>query len=329
MTARDLAAELEVSERTIYRDIEALSIAGIPIYAQSGMNGGIALDEGYRVSLTGLSRAEVLALFVASEAGPLRDLGLDKAEASTLLKLSAALPDVHRPEVARLRQRFFIDPANWFQVVEPLPYFAELQQAVWEDRYIEMTYQPVMGEAYRRTIAAYGLVAKANIWYLIGRKPDGEWRSYRAGRLSAVRVLEDHFSRDTSFDLEHYWQESSRYFEAHSRDQLPRCVAQLRVHSTAFWYFPGYLEGRYTVIAPADAAGWMQIEAQFEDHGEALMRVMGWGSRIEVVGPPELRHLVIETAQTIVRSYTEGFGNTIPTPLRFRSASVDGDEGLQ
>src|SRR5262245_53049166 len=118
MTAQTLANQLEVSERTIYRDVDALGAAGIPIYVQPGVNGGVFLDENYRISLTGLTRAEVQALFVSSNARPLAALGLDSAVEATLLKLFAALPSAHQMEVERLRSRFYIDPANWFQVVE-------------------------------------------------------------------------------------------------------------------------------------------------------------------------------------------------------------------
>src|SRR5689334_12127743 len=132
MTAQQLADQLEVSERTIYRDIEALCTAGIPLYTQSGTSGGVFLEESYRVSLTGLSRAQVQSLFISGEARPLGDLGLGKALDDTLLKLFAALPSIHRDEVKRLRQRFYIDPANWFQIVEATSFFPALQQAVWE-----------------------------------------------------------------------------------------------------------------------------------------------------------------------------------------------------
>ncbi|MBZ0287993.1 MAG: HTH domain-containing protein, partial [Anaerolineae bacterium] len=146
MTAQTLAQQLEVSERTIYRDVDALGAAGVPIYVQPGVNGGIFLDEHYRISLTGLTRAEVQSLFVSSSTPPLADLGLDNAVQATLLKLFAALPLPHQAEVERLRSRFHIDPANWFQVIEPSDTFPLLQQAVWEDRAVSIRYQVVEGE---------------------------------------------------------------------------------------------------------------------------------------------------------------------------------------
>src|SRR5690554_4763928 len=146
MTARRLAEHLEVSERTIYRDIDALSAAGVPVYVQPGVNGGIFLDEHYRISLTGLTQSEVRALFVGNHARPLADLGLSQAVEDTLLKLFAALPTAHQAEVERLRSRFYIDPANWFQTAESSALLPVLQQAVWEDRALNICYQVVEGQ---------------------------------------------------------------------------------------------------------------------------------------------------------------------------------------
>src|SRR5262245_7315559 len=178
MTAQTLANQLEVSERTIYRDVDALGAAGIPIYVQPGVNGGIFLDENYRVSLTGLTRAEVQALFVSSNARPLADLGLNGAVEAKLLKLFAALPSTHQAEVERLRGRIYIDPANWFQNAEPSDLLPILQQAVWEDRALSIQYQVVEGDWFEGVVNAYGLVAKANIWYLVAEKSPGEFRNY-------------------------------------------------------------------------------------------------------------------------------------------------------
>lgn len=306
MTAQQLAGELEVSERTIYRDIDALSMAGVPIYTQTGTSGGIFLDENYRISLTGLSRAEVRALFVPGKVGPLADLGLDRAMEDTLLKLFAALPTAQRDEVARLRQRFHIDPTNWFQLVETSDVFPALQQAVWEDRRVKVTYQPVEGRVSTQTIDAYALVAKANIWYLVGRKPGGEMRNYRISRFQEVALTDEHFIRDPDFDLATYWRESCEAFERKSREAFPPYVAILRVHYDVFWVFPGYMEGRYEQIADADADGWLTLRVVYDSLGEARMRVLGLGAKAEVVEPDELRKAVIDTARAVVAAHAGG-----------------------
>ncbi|MCI0714182.1 MAG: HTH domain-containing protein, partial [Chloroflexi bacterium] len=152
MTAKDLAAELEVSRRTILRDIEALSLAGVPIYAEGGHGGGIALDEAYRTNLTGLHEAEALTLFISSNATRLQDIGLDKAAEASVLKLLASLPVQHQSSVEHMRQRFLIDPDWWWQDAQPLPFWDELQRAVYEDRYIEALYENHRNEISKRLL---------------------------------------------------------------------------------------------------------------------------------------------------------------------------------
>lgn len=302
-TALELSEQLEVSLRTIYRDLDALSAAGIPIYTQSGPNGGVFLDEHYRVSLNGLSREDVQALFIASEAGPLKDIGLGKSD--TLLKLFAALPTAHRNEVERLRQRLYIDPANWFQMPEPLPFLPLLQRAVWEDRLVQICYQPVEGHRIERTVEAYGLVAKANIWYLIGKKVEtGEFRNFRIKRLSHVEVCEARFERDAAFDLGKYWTDSCAAYEHDSQIRFPRYVTVLRVHPDGFWVFPGFLEGRYEQLAESDDDGWRTLRVTFDSLGEARMRVMGLGTLVEVCEPEELHTDIMRTARAIVEKYS-------------------------
>jgi predicted DNA-binding transcriptional regulator YafY len=303
MTAHQLAEHLEVSERTIYRDIDALSTAGVPLYVQPGVNGGVFLDEHYRISLTGLTRAEVQALFVTSNARPLADLGLASAVEATLLKLFAALPTTQQVEVERLRSRFHIDPANWFQVVEPSALLPTLQQAVWEDRAVTIKYQIVEGEWFDGAVNAYGLVAKANIWYLVGEKRPGEFRNYRLGRIKQAALTDTHFTRQPDFDLAAYWEASCRQFEQYAADHFPPYQATLHVHPKAFWYFPGYLEGRYRQLGDPDADGWVTLCVTFESLDDARMRILGLGPDVRVIEPDALRSAVLETARAIVTAY--------------------------
>lgn len=303
LTAQKLAEHLEVSERTIYRDVDALSAAGVPVYVQPGVNGGIFLDENYRISLTGLSAAEVQALFVSSGTRPLADLGLGSAVEATLLKLFAALPSAQQAEVERLRGRFYIDPANWFQIVEPSALLPILQQAVWEDRVLTLKYQVVEGEFFEGEINAYALVAKANIWYLVVQKESGEFRNYRIGRIKSAALTDQHFTRQPDFDLAAYWEDSCRRFQALSLQHSPPYPATLRVHAGAFWYFPGYLEGRYTQIGEPDADGWVILRVTFDSAHDARMRLLGLGTGIAIIEPGELRAAVIETARAVVAAY--------------------------
>lgn len=298
LTAETLAERLEVSERTIYRDLDALSAAGIPVYTQPGVNGGVFLDENYRISLTGFTRADLQALFVATDSRPLADLGLGKEE--SLLKLFAALPAIQRREVERLRQRILIDPNNWFQIVEASSILPILQQAVWEDRQVAVSYQPVIGEVSERRLDAYALVAKANIWYLVGRKPDGEMRNYRVSRLQRVSQPGTSFERDPDFDLPSYWKDTCAQFERVSMENSPPFTALLRVHPRAFWYFPGYLEGRYERLG-TDDDGWIRLRVVFESIEHARTQVLGFGTQAVALEPQALYDTVLETAAAILQ----------------------------
>lgn len=304
MTAQELATRLEVSERTIYRDINALSAAGVPIYTQPGTHGGVFLDENYRISLTGLSPAQIHALFMSRAAGPLSDLGLANAIEETLLKLFAALPSRQRNDVEQLRQRFYVDPTNWFQNNERPPFFEDLQQAVWEDRQIHLIYQTVEHGLVERTLAAYALVAKGNVWYLIGKEPGGTMRTYRLDRLSQVQLQETYFERDGDFDLIAYSEDARRSFEQHMLASFPPYPATLRVHIDVLWVFPAHMEGRYEHMSEPDSTGWVILRVTYNSPGEAHMHVLGLGTAVEIIEPQELYTSVLETAQAIVARET-------------------------
>lgn len=299
MTAQELSAELEVSERTVYRDIDALSSAGVPVYTQPGANGGVFLDEGYRVLLTGLSREQVLSLFASSDVGPLADLGLAGALEGSLLKLFAALPARHRHDVEQMRQRFHIDPADWFSTGTP-PYLALLQGAVWDDYCVEIDYQPVEGERRAFVVEAYALVAKVNVWYLVGRREDGEIRSYRLSRLKSARLTGETFARAADFDLAAYWRTACEGFRAQMLQAYPAYPVELLVNPAMFWYLPSFLEGRYDELDMPGADGWRRVRVVFGGIYEAQLHVFALGEGARIVAPVELRDVLCDAARRIL-----------------------------
>jgi predicted DNA-binding transcriptional regulator YafY len=302
MTAQSLAQQLEVSERTIYRDVDALSIAGVPVYTQPGTDGGIFLDENYRISLTGLSISEVKSLFLANASQPLTDLGLGGAVEDTLLKLFATLPTRQRQEAQRMQERFYIDTANWFQMVEPQPFLPLLEQAIWEDRTIRVDYQAVEGQVEERILEAYALVAKVNIWYLVAKKESGEMRNYRLSRLYKVDIMERHFERDKDFDLANYWKISCIQFEEVMKSQMPPFYVTIRVHPDMFWYFPSWMASRYQQLGK-DETGWEQLRITFESLDDAVIRLTGLGTQIEILEPEGLKQDLMATAQAVLNFY--------------------------
>lgn len=297
MTATALADELGVSRRTILRDVEALSFAGIPIYTDGGHGGGIALDENYRTSLTGLKESEIRALFVSGSSSLLHDIGMGEAAESTLRKLSAALPERHQPAVEHVRQRIHIDPVWWWHDSQPLPFWADLQQAVFEDRPIRVVYEHYNGEVVERVLEPYSLVAKASHWYVIARRDD-EFRIYRASRFHGVTLLDTHFQRDESFDLGTFWNERLREFT----DTLAEFTFTLRLHSSRLTFARWLTPGRCQIIEPAGEDGWLTARFHLEAMDLAKMLVFGLGTDAVVLDPPELQQAVLDTARQLLEN---------------------------
>jgi predicted DNA-binding transcriptional regulator YafY len=295
MTAHVLAEELGVSQRTILRDVEALSIAGIPIYAEGGHGGGIALDENYRTSLTGLKEDEVRALFVSSSGSLLRDIGLGEAVESTLRKLAAALPERYQPAVEAMRQRIYLDPVWWWHDAQPLPFWKELQQAVFEDRRIHAVYERYSGEVVERILEPYSLVAKSAIWYVVARH-DGAFRIYRASRFHSVTLLDAHFQRLPDFDLAAFWREYLQQFG----ETLSEYPFTLRIHSSRMNFVRWLTSGRCHIVEPPGDDGWLTARIHLESLDLAKMLVFGLGAQAVVLEPPELQEAVLNTAREIL-----------------------------
>jgi predicted DNA-binding transcriptional regulator YafY len=293
LTSQTLADELGVSRRTILRDLEALSLAGIPVYAEGGHHGGIALDEDYRTTLTGLGEAEIRSLFIASSASVLADLGLGEAAERSLLKLSASLPARYQPSVEHIRQRIHIDPVWWWHDGAPMPFWAEIQQAVYEDRRIRALYENYSGEVSERELEPYSLVSKSSFWYLIAKRGE-DLRTYRVSRFRQVALLDEHFQRDSTFDLPTYWREHLDDF----RDALSEYTVTLRIHASRISFATSLLPGRYQVIA--EDGDWNTVKFQIESMDLARMLVFGLGKHAVVVDPPDLRQSVLDAAREII-----------------------------
>ena len=294
MTAEALADELEVSRRTILRDVDALSFLGVPIYTEGGHGGGISLDEHYRTSLTGLHEEEVRALFITSSAGLLREVGLGEAAERTLLKLTAALPAQHQPSVTHIRQLLLIDPTWWWQDSQPPPFWDDLQRAVYEDRPIETVYENYLGELVERTLDPYSLVAKSSLWYLVARR-EGQFRTYRVSRFRHIRLLDTHFIREPDFDLPTHWQNQTQEFV----ESISEFTFTLRIHPDRISFIRQLMPGRLHILEADDAASWVTVQLHLESMDMAKMLVFGLVPQVEVIEPASLREAVTQTAQFI------------------------------
>lgn len=304
VTAQELAERLEVSERTIYRDIEALSIAGVPVYAERGPGGGCVLAEGYRTNLTGLKEAEVRTLFMPGVAGPLTDLGVSKELETALLKLLAALPSAHQRNIERTRQRLYMDAVGWYSANEPVPFLQTLQSAVWQDRRVRLTYRKGNGEVFERVVDPLGLVAKAGIWYMVAVSHD-ELRVFRVSRIRDVVLLDEQCQRPEGFNLEQYWATSSRDFLS----SLSKYPVKVRVSPLFLPILPQVLgetiHTRIEEAEPPDAGGWLTLPLMFETLEHARSYILGFGTMVEVLEPLELRTNIKQLAAGIVEFYKE------------------------
>ncbi len=297
-TTAALARRLEVSRRTILRDLEALNMAGVPVHAESGHGGGVFLDEHYRISLTGLKEAEVRALFVSANPGPLSDVGLGQAAEATLLKLFAALPSLHRQEAERMQQRIHLDPAWWWHKGNTLPHLDALRRAVFDARCVRVRYARGDGAISERVLEPYSLVAKASVWYLVAQR-EGELRTYRVARFIEVEVLESHFERNESFDLAAYWHQHASAFVA----SMPVFTCTLRLPASRQRFMNLYASDRYSV-RETTSEGELIVEMQLSSSEEAVMLIIGLGTDVEIIEPDSLRQAVLDHARQIVAHHT-------------------------
>src|ERR1700722_8773402 len=206
LTAQELADRLEVSVRTVYRDVDTLQQAGVPIYGDAGPSGGYQLVAGYSTRLTGLTSGEAEALFLIGLPGPAADLGLGAAMTAARLKLHAALPVEFRDRAGRIVDRFHLDPGSWYREAEQLPHLATLAGAIWDERRIHVSYRRWKAPSdVTRTLDPHGLVLKAGTWYLVARSGD-QLRTYRVSQIHEVVVFDEGFERQDDFELARYWE---------------------------------------------------------------------------------------------------------------------------
>lgn len=299
LTARALAERLEVSQRTILRDMEALGAAGVPVYAERGRGGGWALAERYRVDVPGLSEAEVQALFLGTPAALLADLGLAGASQSALVKLLVALPALRRHDAEYARQRILVDTSGWRRGEETVPLLPALQEAVWQDRRLDLLYERGDGARVWRTVDPLGLVAKGRIWYLVAAV-DGEPRTYRVSRVRAATSLAEAAVRPADFDLAAYWAASSARFTA----TLPRYPVRLRVAPemlSRLGSVGAYM--RVEAQGEPDSEGWCELALSFQFEDEACGYILSFGGLAEVIEPATLRERLLALARETIARY--------------------------
>lgn len=304
VTAQALAQELEVSERTIYRDLEALGVAGVPVIAERGPGGGCSLLENYRTSLTGLTEPEARALFMLHVPQPLTTLGVNRDLQSALRKLSASLPEARRGAAAASHQRIYLDSTGWHQPERPTPHLQALYAAVWEEHALRLTVRvgPPIDGPVTFDVAPYGLVAKASAWYLVGAR-EGRVRAYAVCDVIAVEELPTPFVRPPGFDLERFWQAWCGEIE---RDR-PTLAVRARIAPTLLPRLAWYLgrESAASIVQLEDDSddGWSTVAITFGFFEEARTRLLGLGGAVEVIEPLALRLSLRDFAEQAAAVY--------------------------
>ena len=301
MSAETLAHELEVSVRTIYRDIDQLSAAGVPVYADLGRNGGFALLDGWRTRLTGLTAPEARALFLSGLPGPAGELGLGDEVAAAELKLLAALPADWQGEAQRMASRFHLDPKGWFHA-GPKPEFLKLvAEAVWSEKRIVITYDS-WTQVSERLVEPLGLVLKGGIWYLVGRRETG-LRTYRLSQIQALTLTGEIFERPKDFDLPSHWREATAAFEREVYIGVAR-VRATRIGISRLKDISGAIKDAIDAQPLAfDAEGWALLDVPIEEEKWATREMTRAGAEVEVLEPATLRERMAEIAKRLARAY--------------------------
>ncbi|MFF1460715.1 helix-turn-helix transcriptional regulator [Streptomyces sp. NPDC058330] len=303
MTAAELAGELEVSQRTVTRDAQALSEAGVPVYADRGRTGGYRLVGGYRTRLTGLGREEAEALFLSGLPSVLREMGLDDAASAARLKVTAALLPSLRDAPHSAARRFHLDAPGWFHepvTPELLPAVAE---AVRDDRLVRARYRRGATDEVERELAPYGLVLKAGVWYLCARAGD-DVRVYRIDRFTAVEVSAERFVRDEDFDLPGFWEERAAQFAR----SLLRTEVTVRLSEAGLARLPhavdrAAVDDAIAGAGPPDADGRRTLTLAVESQEVAYGQLMALGPELEVLAPEALRARFAEAAERLRALY--------------------------
>ncbi len=310
MTAETLASRLEVSQRTILRDMDALSGAGVPVVAERGTGGGWRLIDGYETKLTGLTPAEIRSLFLARPPALLAELGIKEAADAAWLKLRAALPVGVREQAEFVRQRLLIDSRSWRDSAESLTSLPLILESLWSGQRLKFLYEKADGESSVREVDPLGLVARANRWYLIAAH-GAERRTYRVSRIRSPEIVAVRADRPKDFDLAAYWETSTNRF----REHLPRYDATFVV---THHILPWVCYRSWRILEKIQDGERFRVSLRFDAPEEAKQFALASGTEIEVLAPKELRDYVIATANAVAAAYA----GASPAPAAIAAVSA-------
>ncbi|MBH0168282.1 helix-turn-helix transcriptional regulator [Fictibacillus sp. 18YEL24] len=299
MTTKALANELEVTERTIHRDMEALSVAGIPVLAERGKHGGWRLVDEYRTRLTGLKDNELKTLFLSPSFQLLSDLGITKDWKEARQKLLAALPNTLQSQADNVWNRIHIDIDSWKQSSQETTALGLLQQAIWEERKIRIAYEKANKESSERIIEPLGLVAKGRTWYLVAVS-NTDLKNFRVSRIKSVELTNESFVRPANFQLADYWNKSKQNFV----QSLP--VFEVEVEASPAIIQRLSFSGRFAQVVSTSTPnenGWIPVKLSFDTKQEATSYIIGFGDQIKIISPSSLIESVKRMAESVLTFY--------------------------
>ncbi|MEI9885008.1 MAG: YafY family protein [Rhizomicrobium sp.] len=311
VSAAALAREFEVSVRTIYRDIDQLSAAGVPVYAERGRSGGFALLDGYRTKLTGFTAAEAHALLLMGAGSAAADLGIGAELAAAQLKLLASLPAESGASAHRVATRFHLDPAGWYAGGEPMESLPVLASAVWRNRRIHVRYES-WKDVVSRALDPLGLVLKGGVWYLVAASK-GQPRTYRVSNIRALEVSDAEAPRPARFDLARYWAASAQAFEARllsERADIALSPAGLQLLRDTT---PALARAAEAGQRPWTRPGWVRAEVPVEGARNAARQLLRLGVEVKVLGPPRLRAALVKEARQVAGLYGRARSRAVQT----------------
>ncbi|WP_245807736.1 helix-turn-helix transcriptional regulator [Halobacillus massiliensis] len=300
ITTKDLAEKLEVSERTIHRDMDALSTSGIPMYAERGKNGGWALVDDYKTNLTGLKEEEIRSLFLSPSEQLLEDLGLTRTFENARNKLAASVPSLYRESAKSIWERIYVYTTTWRVKKEKIRAFETLKKAIWNDRKLKITYRRADGQSVERLVNPLGLVAKGSRWYLAAAKPDGELRSYRVSRILTAEETEEIFKRPVNFNLGEYWKSSTKDFI----ESLPtyKILADIRTSILPRMRFTDRFV-QVEQLEEEEREGWVSVSLTFNTEEEALGYILSFNDKIRVYKPADLPKKIVKLVEATKALY--------------------------
>lgn len=324
-TAGALASALEVSERTILRDIDQLSAAGVPLWGERGRHGGFQLRPGWTTQLTGMTEAEAHALLLAGMPGPATDLGLGEAAVSARMKLLASVPAALQRSAATVAERLHIDPLDWYREADTPAYLRQAAEAVWLARCVRVKYTSWRGTS-RHDLEPLGLVLKAGAWYMVARRTGrAEPRTYRLASFVSMELAGTGFRRPRQFDLARYWRDASARFEA----ELRSLQALVLVSPRAMGWLV-HARSRFQPVHPLPSGvvvpiGWHAVSFPVESIDQGARQVLGYGAEVEVVAPLALREEVVKMAAAALERYAPR--TTAPAAVSSAASRLRGEQG--